>query len=77
MDTTRRLTNDEMRELFLSPMTSTAETNAAIALRFEVTRARRREDALHLALRNLLAALAEDGEKALSEAIYCASKEAE
>ena len=45
-DFTKRLSDDELRETFLSPMVSVTETTAAIALRFEVTRARREEDAL-------------------------------
>lgn len=50
LDISRRLTDDEMRAIFLSPMVTTTETDEAVALRFEVTRARREEDALRLAL---------------------------
>lgn len=44
------MTEDELREIILSPMVSVTETSEAIALRFEVTRARREEETLRLAL---------------------------
>ena len=52
-----RLTDDEVRELFLSPMTSVTETRAAMVLRFEVTRARREEAVLRARVATLEAAL--------------------
>ena len=45
-DISRRLTDDEIRAIFLSPMVSTTETLAAVSLRFEVIRARREEENL-------------------------------
>jgi hypothetical protein len=45
-DLERRMTDGELREALISPMVATEETDAAIALRFEVTRARREETAL-------------------------------
>lgn len=50
LDINRRLTDDEIRTIFTSPMVSLTETYEAIAMRFEVTRARREEDRLRLAL---------------------------
>ena len=51
------LSDEEVGELFRSPMTSTTETEAAIRLRFEVTRARREESRLRAAAREALAVL--------------------
>lgn len=41
-----RLTDDELRQIFLAPMMVSTETSEAIQLRFEVTRARKEEERL-------------------------------
>ena len=51
------LSDEEVGELFRSPMTSTTETEAAVRLRFEVTRARREESRLRDAATLALAVL--------------------